>query len=263
MPLHSVIVLVFVLCLGWKSNTQEGSLSNFTICAEPGPVIPQGNFITIVCSTSGEYDMVRLEKEGRTFMEKKTEPHGKQHRFCIGPVNETITGYYNCIFKKNNEWSQRSNDLQLKVIKDNVTQGPAPGPTMTSDTSWLKTYSIHILIVVSVIFLLCLSLFLFCFLSHRQKKQGLPNNKSQHQRSQERLNLATNGLEMTSDIVTDDRLSEDRQTETWTPVAGDLQEVTYAQLDHDSLTQRTVKAVTPQNRVIMAESSTYAAIMRR
>lgn len=91
---------------------------------------------------------------------------------------------------------------------------------------------------------------------------GLPNNKSQHQRSQERLNLATNGLEKTSDIVTDDSLSEDRQTETWTPVAGDLQEVTYAQLDHDSLTQRTVKDVTPQNRVIMAESSTYAAIMR-
>uniref|UniRef100_A0A8I6A3V0 Leukocyte-associated immunoglobulin-like receptor 1 n=1 Tax=Rattus norvegicus TaxID=10116 RepID=A0A8I6A3V0_RAT len=93
-------------------------------------------------------------------------------------------------------------------------------------------------------------------------QEGLPNNKSQHQRSQERLNLATNGLEKTSDIVMDDSLSEDRQTETWTPVAGDLQEVTYAQLDHDSLTQRTVKDVTPQNRVIMAESSTYAAIMR-
>lgn len=262
MPLHSVIVLVLVLCLGWKSNTQEGSLSDVTIYADPGRVIPQGNFISIVCSTSGDYDMVRLEKEGSTFMEKKTEPHGKEHRFRIGPVNETITGCYHCIFKKNNEWSQRSNDLQLKVIKDNVTQDPAPGPTMTSDASWLKTYSIHILIVVSVIFLLCLSLFLFCFLSHRQKKQGLLNNKSQHQRSQERLNLATNGLEMTSDIVTDDRLSEDRQTETCTPVAGDLQEVTYAQLDHDSLTQRTVKDVTPQNRVIMAESSTYAAIMR-
>lgn len=172
MPLHSVIVLVLVLCLGWKSNTQEGSLSDVTIYADPGRVIPQGNFITIVCSTSGDYDMVRLEKEGSTFMEKKTELHGKQHRFRIGPVNETITGCYHCIFKKNNEWSQRSNDLQLKVIKDNVTQDPAPGPTMTSDASWLKTYSIHILIVVSVIFLLCLSLFLFCFLSHRQKKQG-------------------------------------------------------------------------------------------
>lgn len=126
MPLHSVIVLVLVLCLGWKSNTQEESLSDFTICAEPGPVIPQGNFITIVCSTSGEYDTVRLEKEGSTFMEKKTEPHGKQHRFRIGPVNETITGYYNCIFEKNYVWSQRSNDLQLKVIKEKCHPGSCP-----------------------------------------------------------------------------------------------------------------------------------------
>lgn len=89
--------------------------------------------------------MVRLEKEGCTFMEKKTEPHGKQHRFRIGPVNETITGCYNCIFKKNNEWSQRSNDLQLKVIKDNVTQDPAPGPTMTSGLfleSWVLTIAV-------------------------------------------------------------------------------------------------------------------------
>lgn len=129
------------------------------------------------------------------------------------------------------------------------------------DTSWLKTYSIYIFTVVSVIFLLCLSALLFCFLRHRQKKQGLPNNKRQQQRPEERLNLATNGLEMTPDIVADDRLPEDRWTETWTPVAGDLQEVTYIQLDHHSLTQRAVGAVTSQS-TDMAESSTYAAIIR-
>nr|XP_034348790.1 leukocyte-associated immunoglobulin-like receptor 1 isoform X3 [Arvicanthis niloticus] len=131
------------------------------------------------------------------------------------------------------------------------------------DTSWLKMYGIYILTVVSVIFLLCLALFLFCFRSHRQKKQGLPNNERQQQRPQERLNLATNGLETTPDIVADDRLLEDRQTETWTSVAGDLQEVTYAQLDHHYLTQRAVGAVTPQSTDIMTESSTYAAIIRR
>nr|XP_034348789.1 leukocyte-associated immunoglobulin-like receptor 1 isoform X2 [Arvicanthis niloticus] len=130
-------------------------------------------------------------------------------------------------------------------------------------TSWLKMYGIYILTVVSVIFLLCLALFLFCFRSHRQKKQGLPNNERQQQRPQERLNLATNGLETTPDIVADDRLLEDRQTETWTSVAGDLQEVTYAQLDHHYLTQRAVGAVTPQSTDIMTESSTYAAIIRR
>lgn len=263
MSLHPVIVLVLVLYLGWKSNTQEGSLSDSTIYAEPSPLIPHGVFLNIVCSNSGEYDTVRLEKDGRTFMEQKTKSHMKNHSFHIGPVNETITGNYTCIYVKGNSWSPRSERLQLKVIKGNVTQGPAPGPTMTSDTSWMKTYSIYIITVVSVIFVLCLSLFLFCFLSHHQKKQGLPNNKSQQQRSQERLSLAINGLKMTSDTVADHRLSEDRQTETWTPVAGDLQEVTYAQLDHDSLTQRAVKAATPQSTDIMAEFSTYTDIMRR
>lgn len=139
MALSSLCILRFLLCSFLES------LSDFTICAEPGPVIPQGNFITIVCSTSGEYDTVRLEKEGSTFMEKKTEPHGKQHRFRIGPVNETITGYYNCIFEKNYVWSQRSNDLQLKVIKENVTQGLAPGPSMTSGLflePWVLTIAV-------------------------------------------------------------------------------------------------------------------------
>ncbi|XP_028630905.1 leukocyte-associated immunoglobulin-like receptor 1 isoform X2 [Grammomys surdaster] len=262
MSLHPVIVLVLVLCLGWKINTQDGSLSDITICAEPGPVIFQGSFVTVVCSKSGNYDKVRLEKDGNTFMEKDSEPSMREDRFHIGPVNKTITGHYHCIYRNENTWSNRSEKLELKVTKEHVTQVPSPGPTMTSDTSWPKAYSIYILTVASVIFLLCLSFFLFCFLSHRQKKQGLPQNKRQQQSPQERLSLANNGLEMTPDIVADDRLPEDRQTEIWTPVAGDLQEVTYAQLDHHSLTQRAVGAVTPQSTDIMTESSTYAAIIR-
>ncbi|XP_031240947.1 leukocyte-associated immunoglobulin-like receptor 1 [Mastomys coucha] len=264
MSVHPVILLVLVQCLGWKANTQKGSLSDFNIYAEPGPVISHGSLVTVVCSNSGEYDIVRLEKDGRTFMEKSTGPDEREDRFSIGPVNETITGHYYCIYAKKNIWSQRSKKLELKVIKERITQVPAPGPTTTSsDISWLKTYGIYIITVASVIFLLCLSLFLFCFLSHRQKKQGLPNNKRQQQRPEERLNLATNGrLEMTPDIVADDRVPEDRWTETWTPVAGDLQDVAYAQLDHHSLTQRAVGAATSQRIDVMTESSTYAAIIR-
>lgn len=264
MSLHPVILLVLVLCLGWKVNTQEGSLHDVTIFPKSSLMIPQGRFLTIVCSYTGEYhlyNMVRLEKDGSTFMEKSTEPYTIGDKFEIGPVDESITGHYWCIYSNATTWSERSNKLELKVIKENVIQVPAPGPTTTSDTSWLKTYSIYIFPVVSVIFLLCLSVLLFCFFRHRQKKQGLPNNKRQQQRPEGRLNLATNGLEMTPDVVADDRLPEDRWTETWTPVAGDLQEVTYAQLDHHSLTQRAVGAVTSQS-TDMAESSTYAAIIR-
>ncbi|KAM7340431.1 hypothetical protein ACRRTK_001046 [Alexandromys fortis] len=79
----------------------------------------------------------------------------------------------------------------------------------------------------------------------------------------QRLNLVTNGLESTPDIVTDDLLPEDKRTETLIPDAGGLQEVTYAQLDHHALTQRTVGDVTPRSTETMTESSTYAAIIRR
>nr|AAM97643.1 leukocyte-associated Ig-like receptor 1c [Mus musculus] len=243
-------------------HSQLCSLPDITLFPNSSLMISQGTFVTVVCSYSDKHDlynMVRLEKDGSTFMEKSTEPYKTEDEFEIGPVNETITGHYSCIYSKGITWSERSKTLELKVIKENVIQTPAPGPT--SDTSWLKTYSIYIFTVVSVIFLLCLSALLFCFLRHRQKKQGLPNNKRQQQRPEERLNLATNGLEMTPDIVADDRLPEDRWTETWTPVAGDLQEVTYIQLDHHSLTQRAVGAVTSQS-TDMAESSTYAAIIR-
>lgn len=200
MSLHPVILLVLVLCLGWKINTQEGSLPDITIFPNSSLMISQGTFVTVVCSYSDKHDlynMVRLEKDGSTFMEKSTEPYKTEDEFEIGPVNETITGHYSCIYSKGITWSERSKTLELKVIKENVIQTPAPGPT--SDTSWLKTYSIYIFTVVSVIFLLCLSALLFCFLRHRQKKQGLPNNKRQQQRPEERLNLATNGLEMTPD----------------------------------------------------------------
>ncbi|XP_052026267.1 leukocyte-associated immunoglobulin-like receptor 1 isoform X9 [Apodemus sylvaticus] len=185
MSRHPVILLMLVLFLGLKINTQEGSRSDPTIYAVPGPVIAQGSFVTVVCSKSGDYNRVRLEKDRNTFMKKKTSPNVREDRFRIGPVDETITGHYSCIYAKGDSWSNRSEKLELKVIKEPVTQAPvtqftvtqapvtqvpAPGPTVTS---------------------------------------GLPDNKRQQQRPKERLKLATTGLEMTP--VADNRLPEDRQ----------------------------------------------------
>ncbi|XP_052569263.1 leukocyte-associated immunoglobulin-like receptor 1 [Peromyscus californicus insignis] len=263
MSLRPAIVLALVLCLGQTINTQEGSLSKPSISAEPGLVMPQGGFVTFVCSNSSMYDTFRLEKGSHGIMEKKnTYPLMTEARFLLGPLNKSTAGHYQCIYKNGTKWSPRSDTLELTVTIGDVTQAPDPGPTVTSGKSWLKTNGIYILTGVCVVFLLCLFLLLlFCLHSHRQKKQGLPNSKSQQQRPQE--SLATNGLERTPDIVTDDRLPEDRRTETWTPAAGGLQEVTYAQLDHHALTQRTVGAVTPQSADTVTESSTYAAIIRR
>ncbi|XP_051063085.1 leukocyte-associated immunoglobulin-like receptor 1 [Phodopus roborovskii] len=274
------------LCLGQRVNTEGGSVPRPSISAEPGRIISQGRFVTIVCSNPSGYDLFRLEKKDQTVVENVNTSHSvTEARFRLGPVNENTAGPYTCIYWKGSIWSPRSETLELIVTREVVTQAPEPGPAVTSagestelgkttlneethkdnhDTSWLKTNGIYILIGVSVVFLFCLLLLLFCFHSRRrQKKQGPPNSKSQQQqRPQKRLSLVTNGLENTSDVVTDDRLPEDRRAETQVPVAGGLQEVTYAQLDHHALTQRTAGAVTPQSTDAKPESSTYAAIIR-
>ncbi|XP_057618530.1 leukocyte-associated immunoglobulin-like receptor 1 isoform X3 [Chionomys nivalis] len=246
MSLHSATVMALVLCLGWIINTQHGtrhhleheSLPSPSILADPGLEIPQGHSVKFVCTSPSEYDTFRLEKRSTSIMDvENVLPYKKQAIFQIGPVNEDTAGSYQCLYQKESMWSQRSETLELKVTSEDVPHTSDPVPGVTSDTSWLKTNNIYILIGVTVVFLLCLLLFLlFCFHSHRQKKQG---------------------------IVTDDLLPEDKRTETLIPDAGGLQEVTYAQLDHHALTQRTAGDVTPQSRETKTESSTYAAIIRR
>ena len=151
MALFSLCILRLLLC------SFPGSRSDPTIRAEPGPVIAQGSSVTIVCSTSVEYSKVRLEKDGSTFMIKNTGPNVREDRFLIGPVDETFTGRYSCIYANENIWSQRSENLELWVIKESVTQVPdtqvsvtqfpdtqvpAPGPTVTSGLfleAWILT----------------------------------------------------------------------------------------------------------------------------
>ncbi|CAO2627340.1 Leukocyte-associated immunoglobulin-like receptor 1 [Lemmus lemmus] len=264
MSLHSGTVVTLVLFLGWTINTQQESLSSPSISADPGLVIPKGHFVKFVCKSPGEYDTFRLEKQGTQIMNKGNDsPSKKQAIFQLGPVSEDNTGCYQCLYEKEGVWSQRSETLELRVTSEYVTNTSDAVPGVTSDTSWPKTDSIYILIGVAVSSPCLLLFLLFCFHSHRQKRKGLPNSKSQEHRPQKRLSLVTNGLESTPDIVTDDLLPEDKRTETWIPDAGGLQEVTYAQLDHHALTQRKVGDVTPQGTETITESSTYAAIIRR
>ncbi|XP_012979159.2 leukocyte-associated immunoglobulin-like receptor 1 isoform X2 [Mesocricetus auratus] len=281
MSLCLATVLAVVLCLGQTVNTKEGFLEIPSISAEPGLTVPQGHFVIFVCSSSSGYDIFRLEKKNWKVMDETSTPDSlTEARFRLGPVDDSFAGSYTCIYEKESTWSPRSEALELMVTREYVTQAPDPGKSTKlgkttpseetwtykdkHDTSWLKTNGVYILTGVSVIFLLCLLLLLlFCFHSHRQKKQGLTNSKKQQQRPQKRLSLVTNGLESTPDIVTDDRLPEDRRSETQIPVAGGLQEVTYAHLDHHALTQRTAGAMSPQSRDTTPESSTYAAIIRR
>uniref|UniRef100_A0A2K5LIA4 Leukocyte associated immunoglobulin like receptor 1 n=1 Tax=Cercocebus atys TaxID=9531 RepID=A0A2K5LIA4_CERAT len=245
-----------------------GPLPRPSISAEPGTVIPLGRPVTIVCRGPVGVDPFRLEREDRCkFNDTKdvsqASPSESEARFRIDLLSEGNTRRYRCLYRKSTEWSQLSDYLDL-VVKE--TSGDTDSPVTEPDSSagpmqrpsdnshnehapasqGLSAEHLYILIGVSVIFLFCLLLLVLFFL-HRQNqmKQGPPRSKDEEQKLQQRPDLAVDVLERTA-----------------APAAGDPQEVTYAQLDHWALTQRTAQAVSPQSTEPMAESSTYAAIAR-
>ncbi|XP_019481323.1 PREDICTED: leukocyte-associated immunoglobulin-like receptor 1 isoform X7 [Hipposideros armiger] len=258
---HPTTLLGLVLCLGQIIHMQNGLLPRPSIRAEPGPVVARGQPVTILCRGPAGVHRFRLEQKENTptFMDQKNIPQRgsleTEARFLIPAVSEVTAGTYRCVYMKGSDWSERSDVLELK-LKDE------PVPVLPSG---LSAKYVYILIGVSVAFLLCLLLLVF-LLVHRQhqKKHGPLSNKGEEQRPQERLSPAVDTIERTPDVATVDKLPEkDREMHTPSPAAGDPQEVTYAQLDHRTLTLRADRAVSPQATEPMADSSTYAAIARR
>uniref|UniRef100_A0A8W4F893 Ig-like domain-containing protein n=1 Tax=Sus scrofa TaxID=9823 RepID=A0A8W4F893_PIG len=244
--------------------------------AEPSSVIP-GWLVTIVCQSPAGAEKIR-EKEDRSICNKKEDvsqigPHQTETRFPIAAVSEDTAQHYQCSYHQSHRWSEPSETLEL------VLTGPAwdfssphTQPSSSAGDTWTHsqdgnnpaappgpwTEHVYILIGVSAAFLLCLLLLVLLLLQRwHQRKRGPPRSKGKEPEPQERLSPAVDVLDGTPDPATVHRLPEkDRETEASTPA--DLQEVTYALLDHRTLTQRAARAVTP----LSAESSTYAAISR-
>ncbi|XP_047647335.1 leukocyte-associated immunoglobulin-like receptor 1 [Phacochoerus africanus] len=183
-------------------------------------------------------------------------PHQTEARFPITAVSEDTAQRYQCLYHQSDRRSEPSETLKLVLTGDTRTHsqdGNNPGP-------W--TEHVYILIGVSAAFLLCLLLLVLLLLQRwHQRKEGPPRSKGKEPELQERLSPAVDVLDGTPDPATVHRLPEkDREMEASTPA--DPQEVTYAQLDHRTLTQREARAVTPPSTEPAAESSTYAAISR-
>ncbi|XP_074172097.1 leukocyte-associated immunoglobulin-like receptor 1 isoform X7 [Rhinolophus sinicus] len=278
---HPTTILGLALCLGQMIHMQNAHKGRYPVCvsracgpngtwrasmtgeigrllpppslrAEPGPEVPRGRPVTILCQGPAGAHTFRLEqKENRSaYMDQKiTSQHGSpgtEARFFIHAVSDVTAGPYRCVYKKGSRWSELSESLELVL-------------------TGLPIEYVYVLAGVSVAFLLCLLLLVF-LLVHRQhqRKHGPLSNKSEEQRPQERLSPAVDIVERTPDIATVDHLPEkDRETHTPSPAAGDTQEVTYAQLDHRALTLRAARAVSPQATEPTADSDTYAALARR
>lgn len=119
--------LRFLLC------SLLGFLEIPSISVEPGLTVPQGHFVTFVCSSSSGYDIFRLEKENQEVTDKKSTPHSlTEARFRLGPVDDSFAGSYACAYEKESTWSPPSETLELMVTRDYITQAPDPGPAVTS-----------------------------------------------------------------------------------------------------------------------------------
>ncbi|XP_034528500.1 leukocyte-associated immunoglobulin-like receptor 1 isoform X4 [Ailuropoda melanoleuca] len=229
---HVTPFLALALCLGQVLHAQNGVLPKPSIRAEPASVIPRGQTVTIVCQGPAGVDTFRLEKEGKVLYPDVKSLHGTEAQAAFPvPTSEDTAGLYHCLYYNGADWSQRSEPLQLVVTEDPQT------PWDDSNSSGLSTEHVSILTGVSVALLLCVFLVLIVLCCQRRKKHNL---------------------------ATVDRLPEkDGEMHTPTPTAGGPPDVTYAQLDHRILTQRTAQAASLQPTEPTAEFSTYAALATR
>ncbi|XP_077918808.1 leukocyte-associated immunoglobulin-like receptor 1 isoform X4 [Halichoerus grypus] len=224
-----------------KGEKNCRALPRPSIWAEPGSVIPQGQPVTIVCQGPAEAETFRLEKEGKALHPDAQNPqHETQARFRIRAASEDTAGLYHCLYHKGVDWSERSAPLQLEVTgfpwvlnaQTHQAEWDRPwGPPPSISPSVLVTETPHPS-------------------THTYSSAGDPQMHWEDSNS--------------PDLATVDRLPEKdgEMLHTPTPTAGGPPDVTYAQLDHRILTQRTAQAASPRSMEPTAESSTYAALAR-
>ncbi|XP_035868554.1 leukocyte-associated immunoglobulin-like receptor 1 [Phyllostomus discolor] len=258
---HPSLLLVLVLCLAQSIHMQRGLLPKPSIRAKPGPVIRRGQPATIMCwSPAGAGTFCLEEKDGKTELWDQTgtvhvDSHGAEATFHTDSMNELTAGSYWCRNLKGPMWSEPSEILELKVTDEDVSTPP----------SGLSPEHLYILVGIRVASLLCLLLLAF-LLVHRQcqKKRGSPSSKDEEPMPQERLSPTGDLTESPADVSTTvDELPEGNgDMDSPSFAAGDLQEVTYAQLDQWALTRRAAHTKSPQPMEPTAESSMYAALPR-
>ncbi|XP_045673376.1 leukocyte-associated immunoglobulin-like receptor 1 [Phyllostomus hastatus] len=258
---HPSLLLVLVLCLVQTIHMQRGLLPKPSIRAEPGPVIRRGQPVIIVCGAPDWADLFRLEEKNirsSHWDERSKSQHGsrgKEATFHIDAMSDDTTRSYRCLYCQGTLWSERSEILELKVTAEDVITPPSGLPQL-----------LYILVGICVACLLCLLLLLAFPLVHRkrQKKRGPPSIKAEEPRPQERLSPTDDITESPSDVATTvDALPEENgDRHRPSPVAGDPEEVTYAQLDQRALTRRAALTESPQPTEPTAESSMYAALPR-
>ncbi|XP_053462090.1 leukocyte immunoglobulin-like receptor subfamily A member 6 [Nycticebus coucang] len=105
------------LFLGHRSWAQTGTHHKPSIQALPGPVIPQGTSVTIICRGPPRVARYRLGQAGssQVWYEENPQRPWEEARFLFLSVTSSYAGSYTCQYEKKSSWSEFSDPLELVV----------------------------------------------------------------------------------------------------------------------------------------------------
>ena len=111
-----------------------GALPRPSITAEPGPVVPWGQPVTIVCQGPAGAETFRLQYKENMHKYKDESntiqigPHQTAARFPIAAVSEDTARCNRCFYYQHGIWSEPSEALELVLTDEDVSALPSGWP---------------------------------------------------------------------------------------------------------------------------------------
>uniref|UniRef100_A0A8D1RE63 Ig-like domain-containing protein n=1 Tax=Sus scrofa TaxID=9823 RepID=A0A8D1RE63_PIG len=108
-----------------------GALPRPSITAEPGPVVPWGQPVTIVCQGPAGAETFHLQYKENTHKYKDESntiqigPHQTAARFPIAAVSEDTARCNRCFYYQRGIWSEPSEALELVLTDEDVSALPS------------------------------------------------------------------------------------------------------------------------------------------
>ncbi|XP_066127234.1 leukocyte immunoglobulin-like receptor subfamily A member 6 isoform X3 [Saccopteryx bilineata] len=272
-----------ILVAGWFPDRPS-------LLVQPGPTMASEENVTLLCQSQSLTDTFLLSKEGTADppLRLRSELRAQQYQaeFSMSPVTSAHGGTYRCYRSQNTNpylLSQPSEPLELLVSGPSETPARPTGPISTVGLKWYQIVLIAVLLVL--VLLLSLVLFLLLLRHQRQSKgrtldvavkdpqpeeegakldpwqnrhdedpQGVTYAQVNHSGSRLGQGMATSHSSLSSRLLN----TKGRQTDSDRQM--DSQDVTYAQLDHTHLRQKTTAPPSSPLKEPPDESSVHAAL---